>query len=181
MAVIKNKSTEESREFWEHVEGIVELLKGEAAVAPQAQPPKDERKYPCADCGTMRSKSEGGTTFTVCDACFDKRRAVQGESATPRYRIREIGQCRFSVMDKDTDVQHCCLLERGHDGDHVLNVTNEAPRPASTETAQPERDADDIANELISKFGSDCERPAWWINTAIKNAVLAALAEGKGR
>jgi len=32
----------------------------------------DERKYPCADCGIMRSKNEGGTTFTVCDECWDK-------------------------------------------------------------------------------------------------------------
>lgn len=33
----------------------------------------NERKYPCADCGTMRSKNEGGTTFTVCDECWEKR------------------------------------------------------------------------------------------------------------
>ena len=32
----------------------------------------DERKYPCDDCGVMRTKAEGGTTFTVCDACWDK-------------------------------------------------------------------------------------------------------------
>lgn len=30
-----------------------------------------ERIYPCAKCGIMRSKAEGGTTFTVCDACWD--------------------------------------------------------------------------------------------------------------
>jgi len=27
----------------------------------------DARIYPCKDCGKMRSKREGGTTFTVCD------------------------------------------------------------------------------------------------------------------
>jgi hypothetical protein len=32
----------------------------------------DARIYPCKDCGLMRSKAEGGTTFTVCDACWDK-------------------------------------------------------------------------------------------------------------
>ena len=32
----------------------------------------DERIYPCADCGTMRSKNEGGTTFTVCNDCWDE-------------------------------------------------------------------------------------------------------------
>jgi hypothetical protein len=30
------------------------------------------RIYPCVECGKMRSKDEGGTTFTVCDECWDK-------------------------------------------------------------------------------------------------------------
>jgi len=36
--------------------------------------PKDanDRVYPCDDCGVLRSKNEGGTTFTVCDSCWDK-------------------------------------------------------------------------------------------------------------
>ena len=29
--------------------------------------------YPCVDCGKMRSQNQGGTTFTVCDECWDKR------------------------------------------------------------------------------------------------------------
>lgn len=32
----------------------------------------EARIYPCAKCGVLRSKSEGGTTFTVCDECWDK-------------------------------------------------------------------------------------------------------------
>jgi hypothetical protein len=31
------------------------------------------RIYPCVVCGVMRTKSEGGTTFTVCDECWDKQ------------------------------------------------------------------------------------------------------------
>ena len=31
-----------------------------------------EKKYPCVDCGKLRTKAEGGTTFTVCDECWDK-------------------------------------------------------------------------------------------------------------
>jgi hypothetical protein len=31
---------------------------------------KNARIYPCADCGIMRSKAEGGTIFTVCDECW---------------------------------------------------------------------------------------------------------------
>lgn len=29
------------------------------------------RIYPCDGCGKLRSKDEGGTTFTVCDECWD--------------------------------------------------------------------------------------------------------------
>lgn len=36
--------------------------------------PADDRIYPCRECGVMRSKAEGGTTFTVCDECWDKAR-----------------------------------------------------------------------------------------------------------
>jgi hypothetical protein len=31
-----------------------------------------ERIYPCKKCGKLRSKDEGGTTFTLCDECWDK-------------------------------------------------------------------------------------------------------------
>jgi len=32
----------------------------------------EEKKYPCDRCGKLRTKDEGGTTFTVCDDCWDK-------------------------------------------------------------------------------------------------------------
>jgi len=32
----------------------------------------NEEVYPCDDCGKLRSKNQGGTTFTVCDECWDK-------------------------------------------------------------------------------------------------------------
>ena len=31
---------------------------------------KEEPTYPCAKCGKLRTKDQGGTTFTVCDACW---------------------------------------------------------------------------------------------------------------
>lgn len=37
-----------------------------------------ESIYPCDKCGTPRTKAEGGTTFTVCDACWDKDLALTG-------------------------------------------------------------------------------------------------------
>lgn len=34
---------------------------------------KEEAKYPCRECGKLRTKAEGGTVFTVCDRCWDKK------------------------------------------------------------------------------------------------------------
>ncbi len=35
---------------------------------------KEKDLYPCRECGMLRTKAEGGTTFTVCDTCWDKLR-----------------------------------------------------------------------------------------------------------
>jgi len=36
------------------------------------KPKPDEKLYPCANCGRMRTADEGGTTFTVCDKCWKR-------------------------------------------------------------------------------------------------------------
>ena len=37
------------------------------------KPAESGRIYPCRKCGKLRTKAEGGTTFTVCDDCWDER------------------------------------------------------------------------------------------------------------
>lgn len=32
-----------------------------------------EEKFPCVKCGKLRTKNEGGTTFTICDACWKEK------------------------------------------------------------------------------------------------------------
>ena len=32
----------------------------------------EERIYPCIKCSKMRTKAEGGTTFSICEDCWDK-------------------------------------------------------------------------------------------------------------
>lgn len=32
---------------------------------------REEPTYPCQRCGVLRTKAEGGTVFTVCDACWN--------------------------------------------------------------------------------------------------------------
>ena len=65
-------------------------------VAPEGAAPtpptSDQRAYPCASCGVMRSASEGGAVFTVCDACWHD--TVPSASATtegPRGETKETG------------------------------------------------------------------------------------------
>lgn len=43
----------------------------------------NERIYPCAKCGTMRTKAEGGTCFTVCDDCWDKLHPTPAPTPDP--------------------------------------------------------------------------------------------------
>jgi hypothetical protein len=50
----------------------------------------EESIYPCAKCGVLRTKSEGGTIFTVCDACWDANVAARGDQEDPRARIAKL-------------------------------------------------------------------------------------------
>jgi hypothetical protein len=43
--------------------------------------PSDERIYPCLTCDAMRTKAEGGTTFTYCEECM--KRVNQPPAAAP--------------------------------------------------------------------------------------------------
>lgn len=61
----------------------------------------DARIYPCAECGVMRSKNQGGTAFTVCDVCWDKlhppvadqdRKLAQVRQALEMIRAGYLGQ-----------------------------------------------------------------------------------------
>jgi hypothetical protein len=49
-------------------------VKARRALTQEASPgvTDAERIYPCDNCGTMRTKAEGGTVFTVCDECWTK-------------------------------------------------------------------------------------------------------------
>lgn len=45
------------------------LSDAEEAATEQEEEPK---LYPCHKCGKLRTKSEGGTVFTLCDKCWDE-------------------------------------------------------------------------------------------------------------
>jgi len=62
----------------------------------RGHPDKDARIYPCADCGIMRSKAEGGTVFTVCDACwkihYDKKLGRLAQPLAGRAALEQEGK-----------------------------------------------------------------------------------------
>ena len=67
-----------------------------AGRAPIADP-ADPRPHPCAECGVLRTKSEGGAVFTICDGCWDALhpKEVQGE---PQLDVRRVVKLRESVI-----------------------------------------------------------------------------------
>jgi hypothetical protein len=70
----------------------------------------EPRIYPCRDCGVMRSKSEGGTTFTVCDECWDK---IYKKPSPDTDTDTDCGVCGGSGQDpydRDnlTECRACC-------------------------------------------------------------------------
>lgn len=48
----------------------------------------DARIYPRAGCGILRSKNEGGTTFTVCDECWDEHFSKEGPEVEAHNALR---------------------------------------------------------------------------------------------
>jgi hypothetical protein len=57
------------------------------ATAPEAKGEGGaEPTYPCEDCGKPRTKAEGGTTFTVCDECWDRHYGKAGSGSRSAHR-----------------------------------------------------------------------------------------------
>lgn len=65
-------------------------------VAAQSGDGAQGRIYPCADCGKMLTKAEGGTTFTVCDECWKKAYSKLTEPAE-RSKAKEESELQRQV------------------------------------------------------------------------------------
>jgi len=60
----------------------------------------EEKKYPCVDCGKLRTAGEGGTTFTVCDECWDK--SHKKPTSNVDEKLRDIlSECGLDAPDEE--------------------------------------------------------------------------------
>lgn len=73
--------------------------------------PASPTLYPCADCGAMRTKAEGGTTFTVCDECWEKR-YPKTPSPSHAELIREAREWEASRMLLELELPYANLISR---------------------------------------------------------------------
>jgi len=70
----------------------------------------EEKKYPCVDCGKLRTAGEGGTTFTVCDECWDK--SHKKPTSNVDEKLRDIlSECGLDAPDEEEIQKAMELIE----------------------------------------------------------------------
>ena len=58
----------------------------------------EERIYPCLKCSKLRTKAEGGTTFSVCEDCWDKEQPKVEDNSWDEVRknyFNYVADCRL--------------------------------------------------------------------------------------
>lgn len=135
--------------------------------------PPSGATYPCKQCGVLRTKAEGGTTFTVCDECWNAPSQPSVEAAPLCADEHDGG--RYS---------HACGLKRGHDGPHCSGreswpAVPLAPTPPETLKAitfPPEVTAKLLANARAVHAGKLRAAADWF--TDCKTLTLEQLPVG---
>lgn len=67
--------------------------------------------YPCCECGVLRTKDQGGDTFTVCDSCWDKLHLRAKPALAEVQRVDDTWKCKHCGCDEDyfdRDLEHPC-------------------------------------------------------------------------
>jgi len=91
-----------------------------------------EQLYACNDCGVLRTKAEGGTVFTVCDGCWDKRRVFEPgcevgdglQHHPPRKSRHRCIVCGTKVVDAAI-CEGCWDKRHSPIGEKLLSATHE--------------------------------------------------------
>jgi len=128
---------------------------------------EDDRIYPCAECGVMRTKAEGGTTFTLCDACWEKAFPPAPQNIKPPnpwgdQEVMVIAAFRYSLGRMTYIVKDCCdwLIEQWPN-------FREGTRALIQKELEAAFERDDLARRRIyaefnhRPLGHDCDREQW--------------------
>ena len=118
----------------------------------------EEKKYPCVDCGKLRTAGEGGTTFTVCDECWDK--SHKKPTSNVDEKLRDIlSECGLDAPDEDEIQKAMGLIEvlykplsRGEMKDIIQKRYFKLMLPDITES-NAEVVANVLANSIINARG----------------------------
>lgn len=86
-----------------------------------------ERQYPCIECGVLRTKSEGGTTFSVCDECWSKPKTATQVSMESRFlEASKFAEKKFAVLQKVVDTARKLVTVQGWPEESSANKLEEA-------------------------------------------------------
>jgi hypothetical protein len=137
-----------------------------------AAPGGGEPLYPCDDCGTMRTKAEGGTTFTVCDACWEKHYRPTPAPASGEERCKwcdrpgnhpEEGGCEAAMRDDIARLTRELEEARGREN-HALARLDAARAELAEARAEVTRlreagkqFAEEIEHGCLACCGDGCE------------------------
>ena len=126
-----------------------------------------DRIYPCAECGVMRTKAEGGTTFTLCDACWEKAFPPAPQNIKPPNpwgadETMVIAAFRYCLGRMTYIVSDCCdwLIEQWpyFSEDTKSIIRRELDRAFGEDDAIR---ANPQSQYAYQPLGHDCDRAQW--------------------
>ena len=99
-------------ESWQMIYDTL-VMNHESYTTPYTNGSDNFKKYPCATCGKLRTADEGGTTFTICDECWEKKYPDKGI-------IREMEELKDERIKSEKEWADKCIklqsqLEHGKD------------------------------------------------------------------
>jgi hypothetical protein len=128
--------------------------------APPAQPEPakaDERRYPCANCGKLRTKAEGGEVFTTCegpghhcdgtpeDAAEPAAPVASGEAEAGTIALDAWLDSRDVMQSTRSEVRHCYRSDLARATKGLRERTEKAERDRDQYREDLERTRADLA------------------------------------
>ena len=108
--------------------------------SPPSEKPSWEVVNHCADCGRPMTKAEGGTVFTVCDACWIGKQNAESRAAMSEDKPMETawllekkieGRPHWigvidGLLDWTPEANRALRLSRREDGDSLSEICEDA-------------------------------------------------------